>query len=121
MHARAGLIGAVLLVTTGCATMAPQQLGQVVGTIAGAAAGTGVGAPLGGLLGLFAGMLFQKQVDQVTAKRERVELSDQLGSPPVKVTTDHDKAIGMLTRVWVDEAWQEGRLVDGHFEERYIP
>ena len=126
MHARAWVLSGLLMSTTGCATMAPQQVGQVAGTIAGAAVIPGIGAPLGGLVGILAGMLFQGQVDRVTEKKERVELSQRLGTGPTDAARMEAEAarsaqpVGLLTRVWVDEAWQGGRLVAGHFEQQYI-
>lgn len=121
MGARASLLfGCVLL--TGCAGIAPQQVGQVVGTIAGAAVAPGIGAPIGNLAGLLAGMVVQGQVDQVTEKHERVELKRQLGNPrPAGAAETGLAPQGQPTRVWVDERTQEGRLVAGHFEQRYLP
>jgi len=107
--------------------MPPQQLGQVMGTVAGSVIAPGIGAPIGGLVGLLTGMVVQKEVDQVTEQRERVELGDQLATPPpgaapeAHVPSLTGAAGGGATRVWVDETWRDGRLVAGSFEERYIP
>ena len=117
---RSWLFGCVLL--TGCAGIAPQQVGQVVGTIAGAAVAPGIGAPIGNLAGLLAGMMVQGQVDHINEKHERVDLKRQLGSPrPAGAAETGSAPQGQPTRVWVDEAVQNGRLVVGHFEQRYLP
>ena len=124
MNARLLAAGCSLLVATGCAALAPQQLGQVVGTVAGSVIAPGIGAPLGGLIGLLAGMVAQKKVDQVTEKRERVELGQQLKTQPAgRSGTVEEQAMlsGLPTRVWVDETWRDGRIIAGSFQERYIP
>ncbi len=93
----------------------------MLGTIAGAVAVPGVGAPFGGLVGLLAGMVVQRQVDKGTEKRERVELGHEL-----KTASHADPAAagtslaGIPTRVWVDETFQNGRVVSGSFQERSI-
>ena len=105
---------------SGCAGVSPAQVGQTAGTIAGAAIAPGAGAPIGALAGLLVGMVVQGQVDKVTEKRERKELSQEFGKPS---TPPADGAIpphGQQTRVWVDEAFQDGRLKVGHFEVRYL-
>ena len=123
MNARLVAAGCSLLVATGCAAIAPQQLGQVVGTVAGSVVAPGIGAPIGGLIGLLAGMVAQKKVDQVTETRERVELGEQLKTRPVERSSAMEGAAlsGTPTRVWVDETWRDGRVVAGSFEERYLP
>ena len=120
MCRRWSLAGSLLLAVAGCASVPPQQLGQVIGTIAGTAIAPGIGAPLGGLVGMLAGMGVQHQVDGVTEKRERVELGQQLRSAPDAGGTP-GLPMGQPTRVWVDETFQSGRLVVGHFEQRYLP
>ena len=117
---RSWLFGCVLL--TGCAGIAPQQVGQVVGTIAGAAVAPGIGAPIGNLAGLLAGMMVQGQVDHINEKHERVDLGRRLGGarPSVAAGTDLVPQ-GQPTRVWVDESAQNGRMVAGHFEQRSLP
>ena len=111
-----------LLLCTGCAGIAPAQLGQTLGTIAGAAVAPGVGAPIGALVGLLAGMVVQGKVDQATEKRERKELGDQLTTGSFPASEGSVPAPqGEPTRVWVDEAVQSGRLVAGHFEVRPVP
>ena len=124
MHARPLVVGCALVVATGCAAMAPQQLGQVVGTVAGSVIAPGIGAPIGGLLGLLTGMVVQKKVDQVTEQHERVELGRELGTGPGGRSAGADGSsvpAGTLTRVWVDETWHDGRVIAGSFQERYIP
>jgi len=107
-----------LALAAGCAAMPPAQVGQTAGTIAGAAIAPGVGAPLGALVGLLAGMVVQGHVDKATEQRERKELGEQLaaGAPsglsPTHASTPH----GQPTRVWVDEAVEDGRLIAGHFD-----
>jgi len=116
------LAAGCVLFAAGCAAMPPQQLGQVVGTVAGSVIAPGIGAPIGGLVGLLSGMMVQKQVDQVTEKRERVELGQQLTTRPSEHPSEASAAFnGTPTRVWVDETWRDGRVVAGSFEERYIP
>jgi len=116
------LLGCALLGVTGCAGMSPPQIGQVAGTIVGTAAIPGVGAPLGHLIGMLAGMLFQKKVDKVTAKRERIELGKQMSAMPISAsdTNAEESEFSIPMRVWVDESWQNGRLVAGHFAQQNI-
>lgn len=111
-----------LVVGSGCAMFSPVQLGQTVGTIAGAAAAPGVGAPFGALIGTLLGIVFQRQVDQVTAQRERKELSAQLGrdTPPLDETKQPVRPQGEPQRVWVDETVRDGAVLAGHFETRHL-
>lgn len=106
----------------GCAGMSPTQVGQTAGSIAGAALAPGLGMPLGALLGTLAGLVFERQLDQVREKRERVELSDQLTRPSSPTASDSSTPlVGVPTRVWVDERVESGRLLAGHFEVRSVP
>ena len=117
------LIGLSLLLGTGCATLQPARLGQVVGTIAGAAAIPGIGAPIGGLLGILAGSAFQREVDKLNEGRERVELSEQLHAnahPPGSAAAEMATLVTTPTRVWVDEVVQDGQLIAGHFDTRAL-
>lgn len=106
---------------SGCAGVSPAHLGQTAGTIAGAAIIPGLGAPIGALAGMLAGMLVQGEVDKVTEKRERQELSKtltgEMGSSMASGPSPH----GEPTRVWVDETVQGGGVIAGHFEVRSLP
>ena len=89
-----------LLLCGGCAAMSAVQICQT----------------LGGLLVV----ALQHQMDQVTESRERKELSEQLGAGS-SGSPQHQALIpptGTPTRVWVDEATQDGRVLAGHFETR---
>jgi hypothetical protein len=109
-------------VSAGCAGIAPAQVGQTAGTIAGAAIVPGVGAPIGALVGLVAGMLVQGQVDKGIERRERRELSQQLGAGATAMSeAPLASPQGEPIRVWIDETFHEGRLVAGHFDTRFIP
>ena len=111
--------GCLLLTVTGCSGLAPQQFGQVLGTVAGSVLAPGIGAPIGGLVGLLTGMVVQKKVDVVTEQRERVELGEQLKTrAPGSLSNAEGQAMlsGLPTRVWVDEAWRDGRVIAGSFE-----
>jgi len=122
MKERIVVIGCCVLLSTGCAGVAPQQVGQVVGSIAGAVIAPGIGAPIGGLVGLLAGTVVQKRVDQVTEQHERDELGRQLKTASASSAGNGEAPpVGTPTRVWVDETFRDGRLVAGTFEERYIP
>ena len=118
-----GVLGA--LCVSGCAGLPPAQVGQTAGTIAGAAIAPGIGAPIGALVGMLAGMVVQGELDKVTEKHERRDLSKALGtganaggaSPPPTTLPPQ----GVPVRVWVDESVHEGRRVAGHFDIRYIP
>lgn len=117
------LVGALSLIALGgCASVPPAQVGQTAGTIAGAALIPGIGAPIGALAGLVAGMLVQGELDKTTEKRERRELSQQLGGDPHRPeSSEASVPHGEPARVWVDETVQDGRLIVGHFEVRYLP
>ena len=117
MTQRALAVGCLLVVATGCAGMGPQQLGQMVGTVAGNVIAPGIGAPIGGLFGLLTGMVVQKKVDVVTEQRERVELGEQLKTQSAGGSSAAaGQALGGVpTRVWVDEAWRNGRVIAGSF------
>ena len=123
MFRRRGLLCLLAASLAGCASVAPTQVGQMMGTIAGSVAAPGVGGPLGGLVGLLAGMVVQGQVDRVTERRERVELGNQMETPssPGAAAPAPQAPQGEPTRVWVDEHLLDGRLVAGHFEQRYLP
>ena len=124
MELRVLTAGCLLLTVTGCSGLAPQQVGQVLGTVAGSVLAPGLGAPIGGLVGLLTGMVVQKKVDVVTEQRERVELGEQLKTrAPGSLSNAEGQAMlsGLPTRVWVDEAWRDGRVIAGSFEQRYIP
>ena len=110
-------VGAV----AGCAGVSPAQVGQTVGTIAGSAVVPGIGAPVGALVGLLTGMLVQGEVDKVTEKRERKELSGQLASRPDSPGSPEPSVQGTPTRVWIDETVEQGRVIAGHFDTRALP
>jgi hypothetical protein len=113
---------ASLLSAAGCAGMAPHQIGQTVGAIAGSAVVPGIGAPIGSLLGIFTGLLVQKQMDDATEKRERVELGDRLNAGSrSRDAASSPPPSGTPTRVWVDESEAHGRLIAGHFDVRPVP
>ncbi len=110
-----------LLLVGGCAGVSPVQMGQTAGTIAGSLLMPGVGGPVGALVGLLGGMLVQGEVDKAVAKHERHDLSGQLGNRSDASQPSEGPPVGDPTRVWVDEAFHDGRVVTGHFEVRYIP
>ena len=59
-------------------------------------------------------MVVQGEVDKVTEKRERKELSQQLQTPATHPPTDVLPATsGEPVRVWVDETLHDGRVVAG--------
>ena len=119
MISRRGILVISLLVLSGCGGMSPSQLGQALGTIAGSAIAPGVGTPIGALVGTLAGLVVEGEVDKGREKKERVELNQQLnGARSAKAGTETSPPGGTPTRVWVDEQWQEGRLIAGHFESR---
>ncbi len=121
-RARCRGLAVSLILCAGCAGVSPAQLGQTAGTIAGSVVAPGVGAPIGAVIGLLAGLVVQNQVDKVTEKHERKQLSDELGTG-AKSTSAQDAASpsqGELTRVWVDESVQDGRLIVGHFDVRRV-
>ncbi len=61
-------------------------------------------------------------MDQVTEQRERVELADQLERGSDKNASGARATLprGEPVRVWVDETVQDGQLMAGHFETRYL-
>ena len=107
-----------VFLASGCASVAPSQVGQMAGTIAGSAIAPGIGAPLGSLVGMLAGLLVEGQVDRHREKQERADLSRELGTGSKAASP---ALTGTPTRVWVDEHLEDGRLVAGHFEVRPIP
>ncbi len=113
----------LLSLCSGCSGVSAAQVAQTVGAITGSILAPGVGAPFGALVGTLAGLVVQGQVDQATAKREHVELNDQLaaGSPPAPLPEPAMLPQGEPTRVWVDEMLHGGRLIAGHFDVRAIP
>ena len=110
-----------MVLVSGCAAIPPSQVGQTAGTIAGAALAPGIGAPIGALVGLLAGMVVQGEVDKATEKRERNELGEQLTVRSSPSSELERPLQGEPIRVWVDEIVQEGRLIAGHFDVRYLP
>lgn len=119
---RLRLVCAAAVLLSGCATVPPQQVGQMVGTLAGSVIVPGVGAPLGSLVGLLTGMVLQQQVDKVTEKKERVTLGQELHQTHdgAAAMAGMDQPLGVPTRVWVDETVRAGRVIAGSFQERYI-
>ena len=118
------LVGGVgcLVVLSGCAGVPPAQVAQTAGTIIGSAIAPGVGAPIGSLVGLLAGMVLQGQADKATETQERQELGSRLGgAAPSAAGSAAAASQGEPTRVWVDEAMHDGRLLAGHFDVRSIP
>lgn len=112
--------GVVMALCGGCAAIPPAQVGQTIGTIAGAAVLPGLGAPIGAMAGMLAGMVVQGHMDKVTETQERKDLGRELseqksGEEPARPPS------GELTRVWVDETTQHGRIVAGHFDVRSLP
>ena len=73
------------------------------------------------MIGMVAGLLVQGQVDKATEKRERLELGNQLRTPPAAPGTEEGAPQGAPLRVWVDETVRQGRLVVGHFDVRHLP
>lgn len=110
-----------ILASGGCSTMPPAQVGQTAGTIIGSAIAPGIGPPLGALAGMLVGLLVQGEVDKVTEKHERKTLSDQLSTGPSPGDQEPAPTQGTPTRVWVDETVENGRLMAGHFDVRYLP
>ena len=109
------------MLASGCAGVPAAQMGQTVGTIAGSAIVPGIGTTIGALVGLLTGMVVQGEMDKVTEKHERKELSDELAAGPPPASVQDIPAQGEPVRVWVDETVHEGRLVPGHFDIRPIP
>ena len=111
-----------ILLLAGCAGVSPVQVGQMAGGIAGSAIAPGPGTQLGALVGTMAGMLVQNQMDKKQEDSERRELSRDLHPQSGASAGGTAMAsLGTPTRVWVDEQLADGRLVQGHFEERAIP
>lgn len=107
---------------SGCSGVSPAQVGQTIGTLAGSAIAPGAGGMLGAAVGLLTGMLVQSHVDKVVEKQERQTLGDQLGAGPRTASASLDASLqGEPTRVWVDEAMTNGRVVAGHFDTRVVP
>mgnify|MGYP001591676048 FL=1 len=115
-----GMAAACFLV--GCAGVSPTQVGQTAGSIVGAALAPGLGMPLGALVGTLTGLVFEQHLDKVREQREQVELSEQLTRPSSPTeSAQSGPPVGEPARVWVDERVEQGRLLAGHFEVRYIP
>ena len=112
-----GFIG--LLVCVGCSGVSPTQVGQTAGGIAGSIIAPGVGAPLGALVGTLAGLVVEEHLDKVREKQERVDLSHELSTSPQ--APEAEQPPGEPTRVWVDEQFERGRLLAGHFELQNVP
>jgi hypothetical protein len=66
-------------------------------------------------------MVVQGEIDKATETRERQGLGEQLAAGPALASAQETSPPqGEPTRVWVDEAVEEGRLVAGHFDVRSI-
>ncbi len=123
MMRRIVFVGLILpLLTAGCSSLSPTQVGQTIGSMAGGALLPGAGVPLGALVGTLAGMVVEKQVDKNREQKERVDLSRQLNRPADPAASQRAAAEpqGQPTRVWVDEHLDGGRLIEGHFESRTV-
>jgi len=109
-----------LLLASGCAGVSATNIGQTAGTIAGSVIAPGVGGPVGALVGLLAGLVVQGQVDQSTEKRERRDLNKELAADRQAGSSEPTSPHGVPTRVWVDEALYDGRVIVAHFDVRYL-
>ena len=107
-----------MLLGAGCANIMPHQAGQVVGAVVGSAVAPGIGTPIGSMLGALAGLVVQREMNRVDEKRERVELGHRVkpGDAPGAAPDAAGPPAGVLTRVWVDEMLDNGRLIAGHFD-----
>ena len=118
------VVSTVMIASSGCAGVSPTQVGQTAGSMAGAAIVPGIGMPIGALIGTLAGLVVEQQIDKGREVKERVDLSKRLSSASESKTgspSDMPTSGGQLTRVWVDEQVENGRLINGHFEQRVIP
>jgi hypothetical protein len=115
----------IAMASAGCSTMHPAQIGQAAGSMIGMAVAPGVGAPLGGLLGTLAGLVVQGRIDKDTEKKERVVLAQDMSSQPsgrMSAAGEASSTPGAGSqRVWVDEHTENGKIVAGQFEQRYVP
>ena len=113
----------VMIASAGCASVSPTQVGQTAGSMAGAVIVPGLGMPIGALIGTLAGLVVEKQIDKGREAKERMDLNKRLVDAPASSTgvLSESPGGGQPTRVWVDERVENGRLVNGHFEQRVIP
>ena len=122
MRNRTFLAFLVGVIASGCSGMSATQVGQTAGSIAGGAIVPGIGAPVGTLIGTLAGLVIDSQLDKAREQKERVSLGDQLARHRLaRAGSAEDRPLGDPTRVWVDEQFDHGRLLAGHFELRAIP
>ena len=116
----------MVVFASGCSSMSAPQVGQTVGGILGSAIAPGVGTTLGSLAGIMAGMVAQGHIDKATEKKEQKVLSEQMSRPAGSQAASTDAAarnpaaLGVPTRVWVDETVQGGQVASGRFETRHI-
>jgi len=101
--------------------MSPTQAGQTAGSVAGSFILPVVGMPIGALVGYLAGAFVEKKIDENHEKKERVELSQEMQSPPESSEASGNPPSEYSGRVWIDEQEHDGKLIAGHFEERAIP
>jgi hypothetical protein len=67
----------------------------------------------------------QGRIDKDTEKKERVVLAQDMSSQPSgRMSADGEASStpgAGLQRVWVDEHTENGKIVAGQFEQRYVP
>ena len=110
----------------GCANMSPQEAGYMLGAIAGGTLASAPGAMAGALLGTAAGALIAKPLETARQEKERQTLQQRLetadgattpsiAAAPQQPTFDFSKP----QRIWIDEQLMEGRVIPGHFTDRF--
>lgn len=138
-------LGALYLLTlflvSGCLSDQADTVGMAGGTAAGAGIGAALGSPgIGAIIGLglgsIGGKFAQDRINKTRAEKEKKELEKQLeaANPPAilpqkNFIEGHYEYImknrwvdtSKVERVWVGEHLEEGKKIEGHFEERLVP
>lgn len=111
--------------TAGCSSMSAQEAGYVLGSIAGGVFGSAPGAAAGALLGTAAGSLIAKPMEHAREKKERASLEERLRTSPdgtpLAAAPVMTAAVDTTRpqRIWIDEQVIDGRVMPGHFADRY--
>lgn len=123
-------VSVLFVFACGCGTGIGPHAGFIAGGLVGSAIGP-VFSPIGAAAGMHLGTAIEnmimnspgvkKKLEEQERERKAMEQSqlyDQLAADVNSSERSPAEAVAVRGRVWVDEAWRGGKIVEGHFETR---
>lgn len=131
MRRRVPLLAAMCFLG-GCATADYPAVVSMAGTAVDIVTLPVTGFPIGSVVGTLAGITLQKKQDEIEKEieenRERSDLKEIAQLPNTQTTAStpspslaSSSTEMSLRRVWIDESTQDGTVVAGHYEQKYVP